>query len=674
MLESKIMYYKIDLYLSKNAKWLVYFSLVFIFNSCADKDTKKIKENFELSENNKVELEKVIDYYKEKPKDSLKLKAAYFLILNMGDKYFLTGKATDNFPEFLNSLRQLKSNSNYEKLEYHDGTIIEVDSIWKRLHMDSNNYDNLKIKEDLKEIKADILIENIEFAFKAWGFPWSKEYSFEQFCNYILPYRFSIEELHSWRPIILDKYKITIDSLVEKNITDPYQVSEIFNSKLTKWWKFEKTVGKYPYPMTVSSLFEVQMGSCLHQTQLNTYVMRAIGIPVAHEFIPNYGNRSLGHEFIGLITKEGKTVDFEIGNYILGDVITKRLSWNFSIPKIYRRHYNSNFQLLESNSKNLKNIPILFQGPGLSDVTDQYVPVSDIKLKIEIPEEYENEIPYLAVFDNKVWKIVALGENIEQGYAHFFKLGREIVYLPVFFRNNKIVPAANPFLLDKKGNVSIINPTNKVNNVVLKRKYWLKSSLLNSFHLNFKLMGMKNESKQFETIINLKDTLKRLIPHSYNLPKISKYHRLRVSVPSNSKLNLSEIQFFDPKGEQLFGEYSSSPNIRSIENLFDDNVLSFVEINENSSESWINIDFNDKLAISSFKIYPRTDKNDVWPGLTYELFYWNGQWQSLGVQRAEDFNLQFSIPVANALYLLRCIDEGEEERIFLYQNGKQIWY
>ena len=48
--------------------------------------------------------------------------------------------------------------------------------------------------------------------------------------------------------------------------------------------------------------------------------------------------------------------------------------------------------------------------------------------------------------------------------------------------------------------------------------------------------------------------------------------------------------------------------------------------------------------------------------------------KSLGIKKALSNTLEYKSPVSNALFLLRCLDEGEEERIFTYRKGNQIWW
>mgnify|MGYP000281716549 CR=1 FL=1 len=66
-------------------KALVIFCIVSVFVSCKDKAL--IDVALESAGSNRTELEKVLAHYSERPEDSLKLKAAIFLIENMPYHY-----------------------------------------------------------------------------------------------------------------------------------------------------------------------------------------------------------------------------------------------------------------------------------------------------------------------------------------------------------------------------------------------------------------------------------------------------------------------------------------------------------------------------------------------------------------------------------------------------------
>jgi hypothetical protein len=63
-------------------------------------------------------------------------------------------------------------------------------------------------------------------------------------------------------------------------------------------------------------------------------------------------------------------------------------------------------------------------------------------------------------------------------------------------------------------------------------------------------------------------------------------------------------------------------------------------------------------------------------GDEYELFYWSQSgWTSLGSQIGDSTGeLIYENCPTNALFWLRNHTRGKEERIFTYENGKQVFY
>ncbi|NQT64831.1 MAG: hypothetical protein HQ554_01485, partial [FCB group bacterium] len=61
-------------------------------------------------------------------------------------------------------------------------------------------------------------------------------------------------------------------------------------------------------------------------------------------------------------------------------------------------------------------------------------------------------------------------------------------------------------------------------------------------------------------------------------------------------------------------------------------------------------------------------------GENYELFYWEEGWKSFGTQIATESPLIFKELPAKRLYWLVKENSDEEERIFTYENNKQIWW
>ena len=68
------------------------------------------------------------------------------------------------------------------------------------------------------------------------------------------------------------------------------------------------------------------------------------------------------------------------------------------------------------------------------------------------------------------------------------------------------------------------------------------------------------------------------------------------------------------------------------------------------------------------------DSNNVCQGDTYELFYWDNRWIGMGRRTAEADSLVYENVPVGALLWLHNYTGGKEERIFTYENGRQIWW
>lgn len=157
----------------------------FILNAVAqNRVPQNVTAVLEKAGKNKIELEKVIRQYNQNTEDSLKLKAAYFLISNMdihfsADYYWAdgTGKKIPfnemDYPDFVTAVKAFE----------------EIKPKYESVKPVSYSY------KDIDTIKAEFLIKNIENAFEVWKRPQAKNLPFSDFCNYILPYRVGSEPL-----------------------------------------------------------------------------------------------------------------------------------------------------------------------------------------------------------------------------------------------------------------------------------------------------------------------------------------------------------------------------------------------------------------------------------------------------------------------------------------------
>lgn len=165
----------------KRSGIFIAIGLFCLVSSCGDRD-RQVEEALSLSGNNRNELEAVLKHYEG---DGRKLEAARFLIGNMPGSYGANPIVEQDCSAFYEAYDSLG-----QKYGYRVGTEWgkQVDSLWK----DFSNRHRVRqeLNYDITRMKAEDLIREIDLAFRAWvENVHSRNCSFEDFCEYILPYR-----------------------------------------------------------------------------------------------------------------------------------------------------------------------------------------------------------------------------------------------------------------------------------------------------------------------------------------------------------------------------------------------------------------------------------------------------------------------------------------------------
>lgn len=211
----------------------------------------------------------------------------------------------------------------------------------------------------------------------------------------------------------------------------------------------------------------------------------------------------------------------------------------------------------------------------------------------------------------------------------------------------------------------------KKREVTLTRKYPFSTNWTNKWG---QLIGSKFEASNdpffhtFKTLYTIKDmpTLKNVI----NISNKQKYRYIRYKSNPNNNFPLAEIQIFGNQEKykgSLFGKLSYD-----VKEVFNGN---FYKCPNNYIYGYcIGMDLGDSKEISKIIFYPKNDGNFIIPNMEYELFYYDFGWVSLGKKQAKNFSIIFKDVPQNALLLLRNNTEGNEERIFTYENGEQKWW
>lgn len=157
-----------------------------VFFSCSNNDANYLEFALKMAGDNKEELQKVLDYYHN---DSLKLEAAKFLISNMPGHYSFKSNNIEDYYKIGDTILR----SSLSPLQQRD-TLLRI----SREQFSYLEYDTI---QDLHIISADYLIRNINLAFDLWlTKSWANHLNFEEFCEYLLPYKCSeLQSLDDWR-------------------------------------------------------------------------------------------------------------------------------------------------------------------------------------------------------------------------------------------------------------------------------------------------------------------------------------------------------------------------------------------------------------------------------------------------------------------------------------------
>lgn len=607
--------------------------LILLGSSCRDKELEKA---LLLSGDNRKELEKVLLHYARQPEDSLKYKAAVFLISQMPGHYSYVDKSYVNYREKVDSLYP----------EMPDALKKVVYSI----PLKDKRFYNSQRQEDIRVVNADFLIRQIDRAFDKWeNCSWLKYLAFDDFCEYLLPYRLYEEPLMSGE----NTGKSSWQEMTELFAACPAMIPDIENIRQMVP-ELYRSYDVYR-PRLALPFFSQYTFDCLDDCFYEVNRFREAGVPATIDYIPHWPARNGSHCWEVIIDKN----------------CPRRVYTDVTHPaaaKIYRRTYSRQSVPEIKEGKN-EIIPEFFRIPFYKDVTDEYVNTADIRLQLKCRQKERPAYAWLTVFNEQKWQPVAWTAWEKNEKAVFRNIGCGFVYLPVYYQGQRQVNAAYPFRLTPEGQVVAIVPdTTKKISMRLSRKYPLTYLKL---QWGRELPGACLEASN-DPDFAVRDTLHIIQALNPDLnmtfvpvPSQKAYRYWRITKPGRM-LHIGELVFHDPAGRPVCGRILAKNRNPQDTLAFDGDAVTYCR-----SMSWIGMDMGKAVTLGKIGYVPRTDGNGICPGDEYELFYFGKWgWESLGRQAAvQDFLEYKNVPSA-ALYWLHNHSKGQEERIFTYEDGK----
>lgn len=595
------------------------------------------------------EIERAIDIARRSG-DRQKYLAMRELVAGMDGTYSLEG---ESLRAYYDSLSALYSKSDVE--------IWDLRSMNDSIFADPMYFRDLQKSYDVENVRAEYLLDRVDTALHVWRTsPLAEGTDFEDFCRYLLPYRVGNEELEDWYSVIKKEFGHVLDSALAVPDITIRDFCLVLNTLISK----PHTYSNYPAGMPnlkTSSLVKMVGGSCDNYVTLLMAIAKYCGISAAVDFTPQWANHSKGHSW-GAIIRGDSTY-----HYMLGERAryAPDKAFAYKLVKAYRKTH------LDQS----------FLSPGVTDVTDQYVPVTTLYLRgLFAPEGADRVV--LSCFDDKDWVPVAVSK-LKRRSSRFVNVGFPAVFLPMYYRSIGLEPAQYPVLVDSLQRLHYLCPdTLNRRTVRLTRKFMERRAL------QF-VDSLKGGHFEFACKPDFSDAVKLMIPDdvgfNYQTANVENLRARYVRfVPKKySAGNIAEMELYDMDGHLLsgkvMGNYISDDSKHPMSAVFDGNTLSYASGRKGVAGQWLGLDLGEERVLSKLCYLPRSDDNFIRDGQVYELCYWgdNG-WVSLGTQvgSRETQELVYDNVPDGALLILHNHSAGKEERIFTYdyECDRQVWW
>ncbi|GAB1450734.1 hypothetical protein MASR2M47_07900 [Draconibacterium sp.] len=457
----------------------IFLLLLFTTISCS-RYSADIDEALQLAGQNSNELEKVLKYYSQYSSDSLKLKAAEFLIINMPGHF--SNIVQDTVSAYLKNvfykLHSLAKETYFENYDLHSFAFVDslekiyapdyfpintatIDSI---INVKNKGYNigltgkfesevalvrgellekyfvkkTLKadIIPDITTITSDFLIDHIDIAFIVWKqSPLTRQLSFEEFKETILPYRYFNEPLN-------DEKSSTYTKLYSQifQSSNPFDMSETnrrFNFYTYAMDCFEDD-GKKLGNFGLYDILQFYKFDCDRHAEWACKALNLSGIPTSLILRFNWNWRS-NHYCVAISDTNGvkhiftpKWQSMYDSSYFKNDL------------KFYQITYNHQMDCPAKLKSPEEQIPKHLSSPFLKDITGEFTKVADIQLPVNHLLT-KNKLGYLGVFMPGGWRPVAWGLIDKKKQTINFKDVASAMYMAGIFEAGEFQPVGHPF-------------------------------------------------------------------------------------------------------------------------------------------------------------------------------------------------------------------------------------
>ncbi len=690
--------------------YIILLLMVFIFQGCQNYPDG-VNATLKLAGDNRKELEKVLTYYLVNQKDSLKYMAACYLIDHMKwhsssciiEKFdpkipIIWNRCDSLYFKIVNGFKKEDLNSPRIRTRINLFSSI-INDLLKMSPLDTNIIIKNKRNEDFRFINSDFLISHIDNAFKVWKEnKFAQHLTFEDFCEYILPYRSVVnKDFFENGKFLNEKFSKYMNRSIGKNFQD---YLAIYN-RYMRDFRFIIPSYEINHSIGIYDLFFTNTFDCETLASSECNVLRACGFPVVVEYMIGYRAYRNQHFFCSLNDREGKWHRFNAQSYGADTTNPIRLPSLNLYRNTFAAQKNSPYFLKAEG----EFVPQELYHPCIKDITREIYETDSVSLPFHI--NTNNKLAYLFSCNGGTANgliPVTWGEiDISKSRVTFQNVIHNVLYFPMYMNNREPEVFGPPFYLTKDSltgtlrinNLTAIDNETTLGTLHLTRKFPCKR-VLQQVAINMiggKLWGANNEDFSDSTLLlTIKEAPKPFL-QEYTVSTSQKYRYFRYDSPEPHKMsNIAELELLEYQDSiscdslraarlPLFTDedvkkHKQDNYINAIRAYMPNSKYHYFSDRNNLSFDYntrIFIDLTKSVKIEKVRLLPRNADNMISPGDEYKLMYWENGWKLVGKQKARYNYLKFKDVPLNKIYWLVDISKGEEDLPFIYENGQQMF-
>lgn len=654
---------------------------------------------------NRIQLWTVLLHYRWAEPNQQKYEAARFLIDNM--PYHYSYGKLEFVPPEVETWRQ-KTDSICQLLLMNDTLDMEKLPQAKAYQKILNVRVLPEVKAradvfwDIQELDSKYLIAHIDHAFEVWHHSkFAQQLSFEEFKEYILPYR-SVggygflndgEELNH----LFGEF-LNVDSC-----NTPQEVIRRYNRVINTFRDLNGEVeSRQDYG--IYGLYSHGFHDCVDIANYGCNILRACGLPLSVEY--NMCYRYFGGRHYHCSLYQGpKDTGYAFSPE--SDVPYKDSYRAEEIYNVYRMTYaaqqNTPYFLKSEN----EYIPKELADPCIMDVTRHYR--KTVTLSLPFQKAVPNQLAYLAVFHKgrEGFLAVTWGKiDAESGTVVFDQAIPDMFYFPIYYEGNCMKAFGKPFYVKEVNGIGIphyltgINESDgELTDLVLTRKCTCKPRMQ---RIARQLVGGQFQAANQEdfsdaVVQGVIEEVPKPFFQEKVLTNIGNYRYYRFKAPAAyPHANISMLEWITDKS---YGYKDVLPSSRVHILSPDDTILvlrdsSYVKLlDETSWEEMtckaaydgnmqtapssceeITLRLRNRHKVTRIRFAPLNADNGIHAGDLYTLYYWTDEgWKQFGSQYARYEYVEFEDVPEGKLYWLSNMMRGTEELPFIMSEGKQVF-